>query len=152
MRVANHIKRVGVALLIMGLVGCASNPDRYRVATIGNANRSIGAVVLSADKVTIVEATSGAGATYGGMLGGAAASDSDNAGVIIAGIVAGAIIGEAIEAEGKKYNGMEYVIETSNGRLMTVAQVNQGSEIFEPDDQVILVYGYPTRLLRDPRK
>lgn len=152
MRVAHMLRGSVVTLLILGLIGCASNPDRYRVATIGNANRSIGAIVLSADQVTIVEATSGAGATYGGMLGGAAASDSDNAGVIIAGIVAGAIIGDAIEAEGKKHNGMEYVIETSNGRLMTVAQVNQGSEIFEPDDQVILVYGYPTRLLRDPRK
>lgn len=145
-------KEFTVAVVLLALLSaCSSSPERYRVATIGNANRSITAEVLSAAPVTIIESTSGAGATTGGLMGAAATSDSDNAGVIIAGILAGAIIGDAIEAEGKKHNGMEYVIETANGRLMTVAQINMGSDLFEAGDAVILVYGYPTRLLADPR-
>jgi len=125
---------------------------KYRVQSVGNAQRSITAIVLSASPVIIAKDTSGAGANAGGALGGAMAIDnSESATVLVAGIIAGAVIGNAIEAQGNTYEGTEYVIETEAGLLLTVAQVNRNEEIFRKGDRVVLVYGYPHRLIRDPR-
>jgi outer membrane lipoprotein SlyB len=147
---------VGWILALAGLAGCAATNDGqgvYRVQSVGNAQRSMEAVVLTSKPVLIVRANSGAGANAGGLAGGViAAENSDNAGVIIAGIIAGAVIGDAIESTGNRFNGREYVIETSRGVILTVAQVDDGSDIFEAADNVILVYGYPHRLIKDPRK
>ncbi|MEH6519282.1 MAG: hypothetical protein V7742_21605 [Halioglobus sp.] len=140
--------------VIMLMQGCASadDPGKYRVATIGNAQRSVEGVVLFASEVWVQESSTGTGAARGGLLAGAvAAESSDNAAVIIAGIIAGSIVGDAIERDANTFSGMEYLMETSVGLLLTVVQVNKGSEIFNPGDKVILVYGYPTRLVRDPR-
>ena len=146
----------GLTFMLLGLAGCAATNDGqgvYRVQSVGNAQRSMEAVVLTAKPVLIVRSNSGAGANAGGLAGGViAAENSDDAGVIIAGIIAGAVIGDAIESSGNRFNGHEYVIENKRGALLTVAQVDDGSEIFEPSDNVILIYGYPHRLIKDPRK
>jgi outer membrane lipoprotein SlyB len=146
----------GLIFIFVGLVGCAATNDGqgvYRVQSVGNAQRSVEAVVLTAKPVLIVRANSGAGANAGGLAGGViAAENSDDAGVIIAGIIAGAVIGDAIESSGNRFNGHEYVIENKRGALLTVAQIDDGSEIFGPSDNVILIYGYPHRLIKDPRK
>ena len=146
----------GLMFILLGLAGCAATNDGqgvYRVQSVGNAQRSMEAVVLTAKPVLIVRSNSGAGANAGGLAGGViAAENSDDAGVIIAGIIAGAVIGDAIESSGKRFNGPEYVIENKRGALLTVAQIDNGSEIFEPSDNVILIYGYPHRLIKDPRK
>ena len=41
--------------------------------------------------------------------------------------------------------------ETENGVLLTVAQIDSGNMIFESGSKVVLVYGYPNRLLLDPQ-
>lgn len=144
-----------IPLVLSGvlLIGCVKDDvGKYRVQSIGNAQRSIAGVVLSASSVFIAEDTSGAGANAGGALGGAMAIDnSDSATVLVAGIIAGAVIGNAIESQGNTYEGTEYVIETEAGLLLTVAQVNRNEEVFTKGDRVVLVYGYPHRLIRDPR-
>lgn len=146
----------GLMFILLGLAGCAATNDGqgvYRVQSVGNAQRSMEAVVLTAKPVLIVRSNSGTGANAGGLAGGViAAENSDDAGVIIAGIIAGAVIGDAIESSGNRFNGHEYVIENKRGALLTVAQIDNGSEIFEPSDNVILIYGYPHRLIKDPRK
>ncbi len=141
-------------LCIVTLIGCASThgKSQYRVESIGNAQRSVSAVVLSTKSVIISERTTGLGANAGGALGGALAIDnSDSAGVLIAGIIAGAIVGEMIESSGKTYNGTEYLIESETGLLLNVAQVNHTDGIHKVGDKVVLVYGYPHRLIKDPR-
>lgn len=125
---------------------------QYRIATIGNSQRSIPAVVISAKKVTIKELNSGAYAEAGGWLGGAiAAEGSDNSAVIIAGIIAGAVVGNAIEDAKNTYAGTEYIIQAESGRLFTVAQVDSNADILKKGDKALLVYGYPHRLMKDPR-
>lgn len=144
-----------IAITLFGvlLASCTTdNVGKYRVQSIGNAQRSVTATVLSAGPVLITKDTSGAGANAGGALGGAMAFDgSDSAAVLVAGIIAGAVIGNALEAQGNTYEGTEYIIETETGLLLTVAQVNKTGEIFKAGERVILVYGYPHKLVRDPR-
>ncbi|SFF83691.1 hypothetical protein [Neptunomonas qingdaonensis] len=142
-----------IALCSIILTSCVTDGvGRYRVQSIGNAQRSVAALVLSANPVIIAQQTSGSGANAGGALGGAMALDnSDSATALIAGIIAGAVVGDLLEANGKTYDGTEYVIESEAGLLLTVAQVNSGEEVFSKGDRVILVYGYPHRLIKDPR-
>ena len=61
------------------------------------------------------------------------------------------MVGDAIEASGNNHEGMEYLIQTENDLLLTVAQINEDHEIFKVGDKVILIYGHPHRLIRDPR-
>ena len=141
-------------LLIPFLAGCSGVQDgtgRYRIQSVGNAQRSVEAVVLVARPAYIASGNSGAGAALGGAVGGALASEgSDNAGVVIAGIIGGMIVGSAIEGEGRVYDATEYVIKSETGVLVTVAQINNGNPIFKPSDKVVLVYGYPSRLIALP--
>jgi outer membrane lipoprotein SlyB len=145
-------KLIGVVSLLM-IVSCATDGiGRYRVQSIGNAQRSIEATVLRSAPVYIQEESSGSGAALGGTVGGGLAADgSDNVAVIIAGIIAGAIVGGYVEGINNIHQATEYVIQTSNGALFTVAQIDSNNEIFVEGDNVILVYGYPARLLKDTR-
>ena len=148
------MRRVAMAVFAaVFIVGCANDGvGRYRVEAIGNAQRSVTGEVIAKNAVEIVRSTSGAGAYSGGALGGALALDNSNdAAPIVAGIIAGAIVGEAIEGYGNTLDGTEYVIETETGAVLTVAQPNKGNKVFERGDKVILVYGYPHRLIEDPR-
>ena len=151
---SKNILAVLATLTIFSISACSSvdGQGRYRVQSIGNAQRSIEATVISATPVYIQEITSGGGAALGATTGGGLAADgSDNVAVIIAGVIAGAIIGDYVEGLNNLHDATEYVIETSSQSLFTVAQVDKGSIIFKEGDKVILVYGYPTRLLPDPR-
>lgn len=147
------LKTAGVIATLMLFTSCVTDGvGKYRIQSIGKASRSVSAVVLSANPVTIIEGTTGAGANAGAALGGAYALDtSDSAAVLVAGVIAGAVIGEAIEANGNEHNATEYLIQTDNEILLTVAQIDANQEIFSKGDKVILVYGHPHRLIRDPR-
>ncbi|WP_157976496.1 hypothetical protein [Parahaliea mediterranea] len=139
-------------LTIAVLGGCSTvdGQGRYRVESIGNAQRSVDAVVISARPAYIQYDTTGRGSTLGGLAGGGLAANSDNAGVIIAGIVGGILIGDAIEGMNNVYNATEYVIKTSKEAIFTVAQIDEGNPIFVAGNKVILVYGYPSRLIPSP--
>lgn len=124
----------------------------YRVATIGNAQRTVEAIILSKKDIVLIKPTSGAGANAGAALGGAIAADSsDDAAVIVAGIIGGAIIGNNIEASAGSTEGYEYLIETETGKLMTVVQPKNIQEVLREGDKALLIYGYPHKLVKDPR-
>jgi len=146
--------KVFICFVITQILFACSSVDgtgKYRVQTIGNAQRSVRAVVLSAEPVYIQADTSGVGAALGATAGGGIASEgSDNAAVIIAGIILGAVIGDYIEGQDNVYPATQYVIETTNGILLTVAQIDEGNDIFKKGNKVILVHGYPNRLIADP--
>ena len=146
--------KVSICLFITQILFACSSVDgtgKYRVQTIGNAERSVRAVVLFAEAVYIQGGTSGVGTALGATAGGGIASGgSDNAAVIIAGIILGAVIGDYIEGQDNVYPATQYVIETTNGILLTVAQIDKGNRIFNKGNRVILVHGYPNRLIADP--
>lgn len=142
-------------MLALGIVGCTPNvrPDSYSIGNVGQVNRSVGGVVVSARQVHI-DGSRGGGATAGGAVGAVAGSqiggsDAANAVGAIGGLVVGAIAGAAAERNVSSQTGMEYVVETVNGNLMTVVQ---GAEpAFAPGMRVLVLYGSPARIIADPR-
>lgn len=144
-----------ILLLALMVLGCTPNvrPDSYSVGSVGQVNRSIGGVVVSARQVHI-DGSQGGGAAAGGAMGAVAGSQiggSDAAGAVgaIGGLVVGTIAGAATERRLSEQMGMEYVVETSNGNLMTVVQ--GADPVFYPGDSVLILYGNPARVIADPR-
>lgn len=138
------------------LTACAPNvrTDSYSVGSVGQVNRTVSGSVISVRPVSI-DGTRGGGAAAGGAIGGVAGSTiggSSEAAVIgaIGGLLVGAIAGAAGERAASNTTGLEYVVQTENGNLMTVVQ---GPEpVFEVGRSVLVLYGSPSRVIADPRK
>lgn len=86
------------------------------------------------------------GATAGSALGGGVRSNIVGA---VGGAVIGGIAGAAIESSATKQTGMEYVVETENGNLMTIVQGKD--PLFTQGSKVLVLYGNPSRIITDPR-
>lgn len=151
------MKRSLLALAALGLLtSCTPNvrPDSYSVGSVGQVNRTVGGVIVSARLVSI-DGSRGGGAMAGGAAGAVAGSQlggSDAAGAVgaIGGLVVGAIAGAALERGATATQGAEYVVETTNGNLMTVVQ---GPEpMLSPGQKVLVLYGSPARVIADPRR
>lgn len=144
-----------ISIFMFALVtGCATTDGvgRYRVATIGNAKRTVEAVVISSEPALVQGGTTGVGSFVGGTTGGIIAeNNSNNAGIIIAGIIGGMIVGNALEHSANVHEATEYVIQTSTDAILTVVQVNKGNQPLEIGDKTLLIYGFPSRLIKDPR-
>lgn len=137
------------------MVGCVPNvrPDSYSVGSVGQVNRTVAGKVISVREIHI-DGTQGGGALAGGSIGAVAGSsvgggDRANAVGALGGAVVGAIVGAAMERGVSAQMGVEYVVQTENGNLMTVVQ---GTEPVLPAGQAVLVlYGSPARIIADPR-
>lgn len=135
--------------------GCASNisPKTYSVGSVGQVNRTISATIISVREVDVAGTTglgAGVGATAGGVAGSSIGSGSrENLIGAIAGAVVGGIAGAAIEGGATQQKGMEYVVETENGNLMTIVQGI--TTIFREGQKVLVLYGSPSRVIADPR-
>jgi outer membrane lipoprotein SlyB len=138
-------------LAVVFVAGCASvdGVGRYRVESIGSI-RKVRAKIISARPVLISTESSGVGAATGALVGTQLTRNSDNAGVILIGIVGGLIVGEMIETGANTHKGTEYMLQTSNEAILAVAQINQGNPVFKIGDGVTLVYGFPRTLVPDP--
>ena len=144
---------IGIGASVLG--GCTHNisPQTYSVGSVGQVNRTVPATVISAREVDIA-GTTGVGGTAGtaaGAVVGSAAGNNPRANIVgaIGGAVAGGLAGAAIESNATRQKGMEYVVETENGNLMTIVQ---GPEpIFLVKQKVLVLYGSPSRLIADPR-
>lgn len=144
---------ITIAMLYLSACSTIDGQGKYRVETIGNAKRSVGAIVISHQPVMVQSGSTGTGQLLGGTAGGLIAdNNSDNAGVVFAGILAGAIAGEMVEQDANTHEATEYVIQTETGMLLTVVQINRNNRIFKIDERVILIHGYPSRLIKDTRK
>lgn len=147
--------RTATLIFSLILVGCANttDPSTYSVGSVGQVNRSVPGTIISARPV-MINTNTGTGGAVGGAAGAVAGSSiggGARANVLgaIGGAVAGALVGSAIEQSGANQTGMEYVVSTSNGTLLTVTQ---GSDPrFQENDRVIILYGSPARIIRDPR-
>lgn len=156
MRAASRLKaRFGPALaatiIAVSAAGCQQNisPTSYSVGSVGQVNRVVRAVVRSArvvqvDGTTAVGAATGigAGAVAGSSLGGGARGNALGA---IGGAVVGGIVGAAIERNATKQTGIEYVVETDNGALLTLVQGPEPT--FAVNDNVMVIYGSPSRII-----
>ncbi len=144
---------LGIALVVGG---CTQNisPTAYSVGSVGQVNRTISAVVISAREVDVT-GTNAMGASAGALAGGAAGSGLGGANArgnivgAVGGAVIGGLIGAAIESNVTKQKAIEYVVETENGNLMTIAQGDE--TIFVVNQRVLVLYGSPSRLIADPR-
>jgi outer membrane lipoprotein SlyB len=153
MKILYKLFAVFIAFFYLSACTPIDGQGRYRIETIGNAKRSVGAIVISQQSVMVQGSITGRGSLIGGTAGGLIAdNESDNAGIVFAGILAGAIVGEMIEKDANIHEATEYVIETDNKMLLTVVQVDVGNTIFKVGEKVILIHGYPSRLIKDPRK
>ncbi|MGV8892704.1 MAG: glycine zipper domain-containing protein [Burkholderiaceae bacterium] len=138
------------------LCGCTSSisPQTYSVGSVGQVNRTVSATVISSREVDIAGTTgmgSTAGTATGAVIGSAAGGNNARGNIVgaIGGAVVGAIIGASIEANSTKQKGIEYVVETETGNLMTIVQ---GVEpLFINGQRVFVLYGSPSRLIADPR-
>ncbi|WP_411705214.1 glycine zipper 2TM domain-containing protein [Edaphovirga cremea] len=148
--------RIYLLCLPLLVAGCAQDvsPNSYSVGSVGEVNRTIAGTVISVREVDIrgttsLGGTTGAlaGATAGSALGGGTRSNIVGA---LGGAVVGGLAGAAIEASATKQKGMEYVIQTTNGNLMTIVQGN--SPIFVMGNNVLVLYGSPSRIIPDPRQ
>lgn len=149
------MRYVSALIVLAALTGCANttDPNTYSAGSVGQVNRSVPGSIISARPVTIntntgVAGVAGgtAGAVAGSSIGGGARANALGA---IGGAVAGALIGNAIEQGGANRAGMEYVVSTSNGNLLTITQ--GADPMFREGDKVIILYGSPARVIRDPR-
>lgn len=62
----------------------------------------------------------------------------------------GAIAGAASERALSQAKGLEYVVQTENGNLMTVVQ--GPDPVFTTGMRVLVLYGSPSRIIADPRQ
>ena len=141
---------------IIAIIGCASNisPRTYSVGSVGQVNRTVSATVISVREIDVAGTTGvggGAGTAAGAVIGSGAGGSNTRGNIVgaIGGAVVGGLAGAAIEANATKQKGMEYVIETENGNLMTIVQ---GTDtVFAEGQKVLVLYGSPSRLIADPR-
>lgn len=141
---------------VIFLVGCATNisPATYSVGSVGQVNRTISGIVISAREIDVAGTTrvgSGAGSAAGAVVGSGAGGNNSRGNIVgaIGGAIIGGIAGSAAEANATKQKGIEYVIETENGNLMTIVQ---GIDpIYHQGEKVLILYGSPSRVIADPR-
>ena len=153
MRISSKILLIFLVIFISP--SCAPNVsvDTYAVGSVGQVNRAIKGVIISARPVKIsgtnsgvgTGAGAGAGAIGGATLGGDAAGMAVGA---IAGAVVGGVAGALTEKELTKQTGMEYVVKTNNGALISLVQSDDVA--FEVNQSVIVVYGTRSRIIDDP--
>lgn len=149
------IKALAITLPF-SLIGCAPNvsPDSYSVGSVGQVHRTVSAEVISARDVQIngtqglgAAASAGMGAAAGSAIGGGVRSNVIGA---IGGAVVGGVAGALVEQSMTKQTGVEYVVQTANGHLMTIVQ--GGNPRYVEGQKVLVLYGSPSRLIADPRE
>ena len=150
------MKRKLLTLIFLVFIsGCAADisPNSYSVGAVGQVNRTISATIISARDVDI-RGTQGLGATAGAGAGAAAGSaigGSSQANIVgaIGGALIGGLAGAAIERNATEQTGVEYIVQTSNGHLMTIVQ--GPAPRFSVGQKVFVLYGPQARIIEDPR-
>jgi outer membrane lipoprotein SlyB len=135
--------------------GCATdiNPNAYMPGAVGQVNRTVAGVVISARTVSVLSeggaggaVGAGAGAVAGSSLGGGGRANALGA---IGGAVVGGVIGAAAQRSSSQQPAAEYVVQTENGSLLTVVQ--GATPAFIEGSRVLVLYGSPSRVIADPR-
>lgn len=143
------------ALGVLCLVGgCQRNvsPDTYAVGSVGQVNRAVRATVISARPVQIGGTQSGigpaAGAAAGGIVGSQIGRGSGNAAAVLAGVLIGGVTGAVVEEATTRQAGIEYVLQSDNGALLTLIQGTNPA--FVLGQKVVIIYGTQSRIIAVP--
>lgn len=134
------------------LAGCAQSisPNQYGVNQVGSVNRAVQGTIISVRAVTVDRSTGVGGAAGAGVGAAAGASIGDGGADSVVGAIAGAVVGgiagAAIEKSAVMKDAHEYVVQTSNGALLTLVQ---GGAPFSEGSKVIVLYGSPARIIPD---
>lgn len=141
--------------ICLGAVSCKPNisPDSYSVGSVGQVNRVVRGVIVSARAVAISGTNTGIGAGAGAIAGGAGGSviggsTEANIAAGVAGAVVGGLIGAMAEQEITRQTGMEYVIEAENGALITIVQGDESP--LGVGEKVLVMYGGRARVIKSP--
>lgn len=141
-----------IALALLGGCQRSVSPDTYAVGSVGQVNRATKGTVLSARAVNISGTQSGlgpmAGAAGGGIIGSQIGQGGGTALAVLAGVVVGGIAGAVIEDAASRQTGVEYVVETENGSLLTLVQGPGRS--FVSGERVLVIYGTQSRIVALP--
>lgn len=133
------------------LGGCVVvHPDRVPAHQTQRLQSVQEATVLAVRPVMIDGQQSGGGSAIGAVVGSVAGSQiggyRDGFVGSIVGFVAGAMIGNAIERDATRSNGIELTLQMRNGDKRMIVQ-GQGGESFQPGDVVSVVSdGYRARV------
>jgi outer membrane lipoprotein SlyB len=141
----------GLVIALSTLGGCiVTHPDRVPLHQTQRLQSVQEATVLAVRPVTIDGQQSGGGSAIGAIAGSVAGSQiggyRDGFVGSIVGFVAGAMIGNAIERDSTRSNGLELTLQMRNGDKRMIVQ-GQGGESFQPGDVVSVVSdGYRARV------
>ncbi|MCP5433035.1 MAG: hypothetical protein H6923_07165 [Alphaproteobacteria bacterium] len=138
----------------LGLSACASGLGGSDVprAGAGAVNSVTRGTIVSARAVNIEGTKSGIGAGAGaiaGAAGGSQIGQGTAAGIAggVAGAVVGGLLGAAAEEGLTRQSGIEYVIQTENGQLVTVVQGDD--VVLAPGQRVLIISGERVRVVPD---
>lgn len=150
---------VTAAFIALTVVGCAPSisSDTYSTSTANQINRVIAGTIVSAREVQVSGDSMGGGGMVGtlagGSLGAIAAGTNigqgyGSAAAAIGGAVLGGVIGNYAEKKVTSQRGMEYVVKTNQGTMVSVVQgltprLNIGQH-------VLVQYGAKARVTVDP--
>lgn len=145
---------LGLMIAATFVVACTPNvsPDSYSVGAVGQVNRVVRGKVISARLVQISGTQTGVGAGAGaaaGAVGGSFVGGNIRSNVVgaIGGAVVGGVAGALLEEGASRQKGMEYVIETENGAILTVVQGED--EALSIGQNVLVMYGSRSRVIAD---
>lgn len=144
------------SIAALGTLGACqtANPDavsRYDAQRMSSVQD---ATVLSIRPVTLQGRDTGVGTVGGAVIGGIAGSNVGGprtGGIVgIVGMIAGGLIGNAVERDATQQQAIEILVQLKNGDRRAVIQ-GVGSEAFAAGDPVIMITtGSRTRVMRAP--
>ena len=129
--------------LTLALAACSTtSPDVVQPRDAQRLSTVQDAVVLSVRPVVVEGQQSGVGAVAGGVIGGISGSSvggrRESAAVAVIGAAAGAVVGNAIERFGTREDGVEILLQLTNGERRSLVQA-RGNQTLVPGDAVMLV-------------
>lgn len=149
-----YLAIISVVIIDLVLLGCTRNisPDTYAVGSVGQINRAIRGIIINARQVNVSGSQTGVGAAAGAAAGGVAGSAiggamRENIVGAIGGAVVGGIVGGMVEEGATSQQGIEYVVETENGALITIVQGTDPP--LAMGQKVIVIYGQKSRVIAD---
>jgi outer membrane lipoprotein SlyB len=154
MAMPNTMKAFAGVAMLGALAACQGDisADTYAVGSVGQVNRTVRGTILAARLVNISGSQSGlgvaTGAAAGGIGGSAFGHNSGNAAAVLAGVVIGGVVGAVAEEAATRQTGVEYIVQTENGALVTLVQGPEPA--FVINQKVLVIYGVRARIAADP--
>lgn len=145
----------GLMMVGLLLAGCGTPTSQtYEGAQVGRSMDTAQATIVSGRIVDVAGETNAVGPGAGAAIGGAGTmlgTGKGWAGVL--GAVVGAGAGYAVQQMANTRQGIEYVLEMEDGRIVTIVQNREGNEQPLPPTTPVLVQssGTYTRVIVDPR-